>query len=179
MNIPAALIGAAVSQECRAAIRVPGTRTSAQVSVPDVFAAPTVAALAARLRDGARGGLVPRPAGSAPVLAPAQRQMWTLYRVEGPAATYNVPRAWTVTGPFDHAAFQAAIADVVARHEILRTTYREDGAERVAYAHDAQTAVLEVLDGARQRGTQIEGLSVRGPSLEDVFLKLTGREFRE
>jgi ABC-2 type transport system ATP-binding protein len=61
----------------------------------------------------------------------------------------------------------------------VRITYREDGAERVAYAHDAQTAVLEVLDGARQRGTQIEGLSVRGPSLEDVFLKLTGREFRE
>ena len=30
-------------------------------------------------------------------------------------------------------------------------------------------------NGARE----IEGLSVRGPSLEDVFLKLTGREFRE
>ena len=29
------------------------------------------------------------------------------------------------------------------------------------------------------RGAQIEGLSVRGPSLEDVFLNLTGREFRE
>jgi hypothetical protein len=39
--------------------------------------------------------------------------------------------------------------------------------------------VLETLEAARQRGLQIEGLSVRGPSLEDVFLKLTGREFRE
>ena len=49
----------------------------------------------------------------------------------------------------------------------------------MAYAHDAQAAVLETLEAARQSGAQIEGLSVRGPSLEDVFLKLTGREFRE
>jgi ABC-type multidrug transport system ATPase subunit len=49
----------------------------------------------------------------------------------------------------------------------------------VTYASDAQTAVLQLLDDAQQRGAQIEGLSVRGPSLEDVFLKLTGREFRE
>jgi ABC-2 type transport system ATP-binding protein len=61
----------------------------------------------------------------------------------------------------------------------VRISYTEDGQERVAYAPDAQTAVLETLEQARQRGAQIEGLSVRGPSLEDVFLKLTGREFRE
>jgi ABC-2 type transport system ATP-binding protein len=61
----------------------------------------------------------------------------------------------------------------------VRIAYTEDGADRVAYAQDAQTAVLETLADAKQRGATIEGLSVRGPSLEDVFLKLTGREFRE
>ena len=61
----------------------------------------------------------------------------------------------------------------------VRISYTEGGEERVAYAHDAQSAVLETLEAARQSGAQIEGLSVRGPSLEDVFLKLTGREFRE
>jgi ABC-type multidrug transport system ATPase subunit len=61
----------------------------------------------------------------------------------------------------------------------VRISYTEGGEERVAYAHDAQGAVLETLEAARQRGVQIEGLSVRGPSLEDVFLNLTGREFRE
>jgi ABC-2 type transport system ATP-binding protein len=61
----------------------------------------------------------------------------------------------------------------------VRISYTEGGEERVSYAHDAQGAVLETLQAARQRGAQIEGLSVRGPSLEDVFLKLTGREFRE
>jgi ABC-2 type transport system ATP-binding protein len=61
----------------------------------------------------------------------------------------------------------------------VRIAYTEEGEEHVAYAHDAQTAVLEALESAKARGVQIEGLSVRGPSLEDVFLKLTGREFRE
>jgi ABC-2 type transport system ATP-binding protein len=61
----------------------------------------------------------------------------------------------------------------------VRISYTEGGEERVSYAHDAQGAVLETLQAARQRGAQIDGLSVRGPSLEDVFLKLTGREFRE
>jgi ABC-2 type transport system ATP-binding protein len=61
----------------------------------------------------------------------------------------------------------------------VRIAYTEEGEERVTFAHDAQAAVLEALESARGRGVQIEGLSVRGPSLEDVFLKLTGREFRE
>jgi hypothetical protein len=39
--------------------------------------------------------------------------------------------------------------------------------------------VLQLLEAAQQAGSRIEGLSVRGPSLEDVFLRLTGREFRE
>ena len=119
-------------------------RLGGQVSVPDVFAAPTVAGLAARHRADAPVALGARPAGSAPVLAPAQRQMWTLYRLEGPAATYNVPRAWTVTGPLDVDALRAALADVVARHEILRTTYREDGEDVVPHIHPPGDLPLHV-----------------------------------
>jgi ABC-2 type transport system ATP-binding protein len=61
----------------------------------------------------------------------------------------------------------------------VRISYVEDGEERVDYVQDAQTAVLELLERAQRDGSRIESLSVRGPSLEDVFLRLTGREFRE
>jgi ABC-2 type transport system ATP-binding protein len=60
-----------------------------------------------------------------------------------------------------------------------RVSWTSDGEEQVLYAKDAQAAVLELLESARGEGVQIENLSVRGPSLEDVFLRLTGREFRE
>ena len=61
----------------------------------------------------------------------------------------------------------------------VRISYRENGTEKVAYASDAQAAVLEALTEAQASGASIENLTVRGPSLEDVFLNLTGREFRE
>jgi ABC-2 type transport system ATP-binding protein len=61
----------------------------------------------------------------------------------------------------------------------VRISYAEDGEEKVIYAHDAQTAVLEILQRARNEEVMIDDLSVRGPSLEDVFLNLTGRAFRE
>ncbi len=60
-----------------------------------------------------------------------------------------------------------------------RIAYTQDGEEHVSYAEDAQAAVLATLEHAQTAGEKIENLSVRGPSLEDVFLKLTGREFRE
>jgi ABC-2 type transport system ATP-binding protein len=61
----------------------------------------------------------------------------------------------------------------------VRISYTEGGEEQVVYAHDAQGAVLELLQRANRSGTEIDDLSVRGPSLEDVFLNLTGRAFRE
>jgi ABC-2 type transport system ATP-binding protein len=61
----------------------------------------------------------------------------------------------------------------------VRISYVENGEERVDYVRDAQAAVLELLERAQRDGSRIESLLVRGPSLEDVFLRLTGREFRE
>ena len=107
------------------------------LSVADVFAAPTPAALAPRLltllagRDGGEPGTGlpplrrrdPSVPPVLPVLSSGQLQMWALSRVQGPSATYNVPRMWRVRGPLDVEALRSAVADVVARHEVLRTLY--------------------------------------------------------
>jgi len=60
-----------------------------------------------------------------------------------------------------------------------RISYSDEQGDHTLFAQDVQTAVLEVLDAARAEGRSISGLSVAGASLEDVFLNLTGREFRE
>jgi hypothetical protein len=36
-----------------------------------------------------------------------------------------------------------------------------------------------VLDRARSNGETVQNLAVKGADLEDVFLSLTGREYRE
>ena len=44
---------------------------------------------------------------------------------------------------------------------------------------DADTAVIAILDRLKAGGVQVKSLHITEASLEDVFLKLTGRELRE
>ncbi len=50
---------------------------------------------------------------------------WFQYRIDGPSPVNNIPFAARLTGPCDVDALVAAVSDVVDRHEVLRTTYRE------------------------------------------------------
>ncbi|WSD00378.1 amino acid adenylation domain-containing protein [Streptosporangium sp. NBC_01755] len=98
-----------------------------ELSVRDVFDAPTVAGLAGRMGDEGRRRPVlvagPRP-GELP-LSFGQRRLWFLNLLEGASATYNIPMLLRLRGSLDQDALAQALADVVERHEVLRTVYPE------------------------------------------------------
>ncbi|TQM69597.1 amino acid adenylation domain-containing protein [Actinomadura hallensis] len=103
----------------------------AGLALRDVFDAPTVAALAERLDAGGATADGPRltPASVRPEavpLAPPQEWHWTRYR-QGTGRAYGAAFALRPGGPrsggLDGAALAAALADVAARHEPLRTRF--------------------------------------------------------
>ncbi|MFD7630695.1 amino acid adenylation domain-containing protein, partial [Streptomyces sp. NPDC059851] len=155
----------------RLASRVRAT-FGAELEVRALFEHPTVAALAARL-DGSvteRPALTarPRPMGAPPAegwgripLSFAQQRLWFLHRMDGPSATYNMPLALRLDGELHRAALHAAIADVIARHESLRTVLREaDGVpyQLVLSTDEARPGLPVIeLDDERLPGRLAEG----------------------
>ncbi|MGW8653759.1 condensation domain-containing protein, partial [Nocardia salmonicida] len=84
---------------------------------------------------------VPRiAAGERRPLTPGQRRMWFLQTRDADDTALNICVAYRLTGPLDADRLHAAFDTVVARHDILRTTYGTDvdGTPFQVFAADAR-----------------------------------------
>ncbi|MFI5956136.1 amino acid adenylation domain-containing protein [Cryptosporangium sp. NPDC051539] len=121
----------------------------AELSIRDLFEAPTVAELAGRVGDAADGNRprltrYPRPARLP--ASPAQQRLWFLQQLDPDSAAYNFPLVARMRGHLDVAALTDALHAVMARHESLRTLLvaDEDGVpyQVVVPADQARPAVV-------------------------------------
>ncbi|MDO1486797.1 putative non-ribosomal peptide synthetase [Rhodococcus rhodochrous] len=112
-----------------------GAALDTAVPVRVMFEASSVEGLAARVSEhidsGDRVSLVAQERPERVPLSFAQQRMWFLNQFDTSSAVDNIPVAIRLTGNLDVAALQAAMADLVERHETLRTVYPSD--DRGAY----------------------------------------------
>ena len=113
---------------------------------------------AADAMSAAPPGAGPRP------LSYAQQRMWFLHQVDPAGAIYNVPAAVRLVGTLDLDALQRTLAEIVRRHEVLRTRFDvRDGSpvqEVMAdFVLDVQVRDLSHMDeGAR--AAEVETLAL-------------------
>jgi amino acid adenylation domain-containing protein len=105
-----------------------------QLSVIHLFGAPRLDQLAKYIETAPReSGEESRPIAKIPRTGPlplsfAQLRMWFLSRFEGSSAPYFTPAAFRLRGPLDEDALRTSLNRIIARHEVLRTTFDvEDG----------------------------------------------------
>ena len=101
-----------------------------EVSLQDLFSAPTLAALAdyvERTRGTTRlsetSSLEIARRGDRLPLSFAQRRLWFLDQLEPGSARYNVVHALQITGRLDAQILQRSLNEIVKRHESLRTLF--------------------------------------------------------
>ena len=120
----------------------------------EVFAARDLAALAARIdatrseskeRDSSTGPASDADTGETP-LSSVQQRLWFLNELGGDTAEYAMVGAIELAGSLDRTALEGALAQLVVRHESLRTIFRAPGGDPVQVIQPAGHFVLEMED---------------------------------
>ncbi|WP_037246037.1 condensation domain-containing protein, partial [Rhodococcus wratislaviensis] len=147
-----------------------GVAMDARVPMRVLFEASSVQALstwlASRATADAHTPLVPRPRPENIPLSYAQQRIWFLTRFDPHSPVYTIPFAVRLSGTMDTAALLAAIADLVDRHETLRTIYPE-----------SEAGPHQVIVPAAEVSGAVESAAVTENELAARLLSMASAEF--
>ncbi|HKP76812.1 MAG TPA: condensation domain-containing protein, partial [Longimicrobiaceae bacterium] len=99
-----------------------------------------------RVTPAAAAEPIPRIADGPAPLSAEQRRLWYLAQLAQGYPIYTIPLGMRLTGALDAGALLAALKDLVARHEPLRTSFRESAGIPVQEVRDGAGFEPEVLD---------------------------------
>src|SRR5512134_3063462 len=99
-----------------------------------------------------------------PATSFGQERLWFLRQLEPASGVYNVVQALHLQGELDLQALSAALDGVIARHETLRTSFRNDEGIPAPVAAEKWSLQIALTD------LRSQGLAVKGEALE-AFVK--------
>ena len=76
----------------------------------------------------------------------AQERLWFLDQFQGQSATYNIPAAVRVSGNLDINALEQALSEIVRRHEVLRTSFRNINGTPIQVINPETTIDVDLVD---------------------------------
>ncbi|WP_148294157.1 amino acid adenylation domain-containing protein, partial [Azospirillum sp. B506] len=96
-------------------------------------------------------------------LSHAQRRLWVLWQLDNGSRAYHIPIGLRLTGRLDRRALADAFADIVARHEVLRTSYPARDGEAEQRIHPAAPPDIRWTDlsalAAAERDGRLDALA--------------------
>ncbi|WP_112264135.1 non-ribosomal peptide synthase/polyketide synthase [Lentzea terrae] len=146
----------------------------------DLFDHPTVAGLA-QVLPGRGMTTIPVVSRDGELeLSFAQQRLWFLDQLTPGGTEYVTPLAVRLVGELDVAALTAAMSALVARHESLRTTFREVDGRAVQVVHPPAPVEIPVAVGeveemlAREASTPFD--LTTGPLLRPLLIRVSAHE---
>ncbi len=147
----------------------------AEVPLRALFESPTVAGLAARVDGLLHAGsgvelppLRPAPRDGGPLpLSFAQQRLWFIHQLDPRSPAYNMPSPLRLRGRLRPDVLERALAELVRRHESLRTVFASVGGEPLQVIRPAGPAVLPVVDLRGLAGERLQA-TVQRLAAEEV-----------
>lgn len=92
-------------------------------------------------------GLLPRPVGEPAHLGELQRSLWLAHQLAPRSPAYHLASGFRLQGELDFARLQLAFNQVVARHRLLRSTFRAEAGSVLQVEHPPTRQVLDRIRG--------------------------------
>ncbi len=134
-------------------------RFGSGLDVGAIFETPTARGLGARIDAGEGTGPGRRPLLATPSSGPApasfaQRRAWLFERMNPDSLAYQFACVLHFEGDLDEKALAGALADLMDRHEVLRTALVERDGEPVQVVRERVPLPLELVDLPGERGVE-------------------------
>jgi tyrocidine synthetase-3 len=130
-----------------------------KVELKDLFLKPILEQQAALIQQSGKISytVIPvLPKATAYAISSSQRRLWILSQFKEGTVAYNMPGVYTLNGLLNRAALEDAFAELINRHESLRTVFKEE----------ETGTVTQIIQTAADSGFKIDYLDLRNESAQ-------------
>ncbi|HST57587.1 MAG TPA: condensation domain-containing protein, partial [Longimicrobium sp.] len=121
---------------------------------------------------------IPRIADGPAPLSAEQHRLWYVLPLAPGYPVYTIPIGYRLRGPLDVDALAAALRDLVARHEMLRTAFTEHDGEPAQAVHDGAAWEPRIVEVAADEWAASEARYQADEFAQSTYDLAAGETFR-